>query len=61
MLEIIGEYIMDKFYKYFAFKAFICFVGFIVSALALGDQSLTLFWVAMMSTVASLGFYFAKE
>ena len=52
---------MDKFYKYFAFKAFICFVGFIVSVFALGDQSLTLFWVAMMSTVASLGFYFFGE
>jgi hypothetical protein len=52
---------MDKFYKFFAFKAFICFVAFIVSVLALGDESLTFFWVAMLSTVSSLGFYFVGE
>ena len=52
---------MDKFYKFFAFKALVCFAGFIVSALALGSESLTLFWVAMLSTVSSLGFYFVGE
>ncbi len=52
---------LTKFYGFFAFKALICFAGFIVSALALGSDSLTLFWVAIMSTVASLGFYFADE
>jgi hypothetical protein len=52
---------MDKFYKFFAFKALVCFGAFIFSVLALGDNSLTLFWVAMLSTVSSLGFYFAGE
>jgi hypothetical protein len=52
---------MDKFYKFFAFKALICFAAFIVSVLALGDESLTFFWVAMLSTVSSLGFYFVGE
>jgi len=60
MLDFIGGF-MDKFYKYFAFKALVCFAGFIVSALALGSESLTLFWVAMLSTVSSLGFYFVGE
>ena len=53
--------VMDKFYKYFAFKAVICFAGFIVSALVLGGESLALFFVAMLSTVFSLGFYFIGE
>ena len=52
---------MDKFYKFYAFKALVCFAGFIVSALVLGSDSLTLFWVAIMSTVARLGFYFVGE
>lgn len=52
---------MDKFYKFYAFKALVCFAGFIVSALVLGSDSLMLFWVAMLSTVASLGFYFVGE
>jgi hypothetical protein len=52
---------MNKFYQYFAFKALICFAGFIVSALALGSDSLMLFWVAMLSTVSSLAFYFFGE
>lgn len=52
---------LTKFYGYFAFKALICFAGFVVSVLAFGSDSLTLFWVAIMSTVASLGFYFANE
>lgn len=60
MLEIIGGF-MDKFYKFYAFKALVCFAGFIVSALVLGSDSLMLFWVAMLSTVASLGFYFVGE
>ena len=51
---------MDKFYKFYAFKAVICFLAFIFSALALGE-SLTFFWVAILSTVASLGFYFVGE
>lgn len=52
---------LTKFYGYFAFKALVCFAGFIVSALVLGSDSLMLFWVAIMSTVASLGFYFFGE
>ena len=52
---------MDKFYKYFAFKSVICFAGFIVSALVLGSESLALFWIAMFSTMLSLGFYFIGE
>jgi hypothetical protein len=61
MLDFIGGFMLTKFYGFFALKALICFAGFIVSALALGSESLTLFWVAMLSTVASLGFYFADE
>ena len=56
-----GMIMLTKFYGYFAFKALICFAGFIVSVLALGSDSLTLFWIAMLSTVASLGFYFVGE
>ena len=52
---------LTKFYGFFAFKALVCFAGFIVSALVLGSDSLMLFWVAMLSTVASLGFYFLGE
>jgi hypothetical protein len=52
---------LTKFYGYFALKALICFAGFIVSALVLQSESLTLFWVAILSTVASLGFYFVGE
>ena len=52
---------MDKFYKFYAFKAVTCFLAFIFSALALGDESLTFFWVAILSTIASLGFYFVGE
>jgi hypothetical protein len=52
---------LTKFYGYFALKALICFAAFIVSTLALGSESLTFFWVAIMSTIASLGFYFLGE
>jgi hypothetical protein len=60
MLDFIGGF-MNKFYQYFAFKALVCFAGFIVSVLALGSNSLMLFWVAMLSTVSSLAFYFLGE
>jgi len=52
---------LTKFYGFFALKALVCFAGFIVSVLVLGSDSLTLFWVAMLSTVSSLAFYFVNE
>jgi hypothetical protein len=56
-----GTKMLNKFYGYFALKALVCFAGFIVSALVLQSESLTLFWVAILSTIASLGFYFVGE
>lgn len=52
---------MDKFYKFFALKALICFTAFVISVLALGDESLTFFWVALLSSASSLGFYLVGE
>jgi hypothetical protein len=61
MLGQLEKIMLTKFYGFFALKALVCFAGFIVSVLVLGSDSLTLFWVAMLSTVSSLAFYFMGE
>ena len=50
-----------KIYQFYIFKTLVCMTGFLVSALVLGSDSTLLFWVAIMSLVASLIFYFAGE
>jgi hypothetical protein len=50
-----------KIYQFYILKTLICMTGFLIGALALGSDSLLLFWVAIMSLVASLIFYFAGE
>jgi len=50
-----------KIYQFYILKTLICMMGFLIGALALGSESLLLFWVAIMSLVASLIFYFAGE
>ena len=50
-----------KIYQFHIFKTLVCMTGFLASVLVLGSESLLLFWVAILSLVASLGFYFAGE
>jgi hypothetical protein len=50
-----------KIYHFYIFKTLVCITGFLVSVITLGSESLLLFWVAIMSLVASLIFYFAGE
>jgi len=50
-----------KIYKFYILKTLICLTGFLVSALVLHRDSLLLFWVSIMSLVASLIFYFGNE
>lgn len=50
-----------KIYYFYIFKTLVCITGFLVSVITLGSESLLLFWVALLSLVASLIFYFAGE
>jgi hypothetical protein len=50
-----------KIYQFYILKTLICLTGFLVSALVLHSDSLLLFWVSIMSLVASLIFYFGNE
>ena len=50
-----------KIYQFYVFNTLVCMIGFLISALALGSESLLFFWVAIASLVASLVFYFLGE
>jgi len=50
-----------KIYQFYILKTLLCMTGFLASVLVLDSDSLLLFWVAIMSLVASLIFYFAGE
>lgn len=50
-----------KIYQFYILKTLVCLTGFLVSALVLGSDSTLLFWVAIMSLIASLIFYFGNE
>lgn len=46
---------------FYAIKSVICFLGFIASAVWFGGDSMLLFWVGTLATVASLLFFFLGE
>lgn len=50
-----------KIYQFYILKTLVCLTGFLVSALVLGSDSTLLFWVGIMSLIASLIFYFGGE
>jgi len=50
-----------KLYKFYILKTLVCLTGFLVSALVLHSDSLMLFWIGILSLVASLIFYFGDE
>ena len=51
-----------KISAFYALKAFICLFGFLISVIVFDNrESFLLFWVAMLSVIGSLGFYFAGE
>lgn len=51
-----------KISSFYILKTFICLFGFLISVIVFDNrESFVLFWVAILSLIASLGFFFAGE
>ena len=51
-----------KISSFYILKTFICLFGFLISVIVFDNQeSFVLGWVAILSLIASLGFFFAGE
>jgi hypothetical protein len=51
-----------KYSSFYILKAYICLFGFLISVIVFDNQeSFVLFWVAILSVIASLGFYLSGE